>query len=192
MKKNRFILLKCTSFVLFILAFIVSTITTYKIYKYINPDNTNNIFSENMLIAIKHLNIPFQKMFQEKFLLRISEIIILTLLLITKFKKKILYGLIVLTGIIIGFYSTIFYLEMGYIGIINYILVSFPHQLFYIAAVICLINLVFNKTSIGYETKKNLLDKLAPFLNISLLWLCGVLSETVINLFLVQKLFIYP
>ena len=111
---------------------------------------------------------------------------------ITKFKKKILYGLIVLTGIIIGFYSTIFYLEMGYIGLINYILVSFPHQLFYIAAVICLINLVFNKTSIGYETKKNLLDKLAPFLNISLLWLCGVLSETVINLFLVQKLFIYP
>ena len=82
--------------------------------------------------------------------------------------------------------------KMGYKGIINLIIISFPHMIFYIAAFLCLVSIAIikDKNIINTNETTNLFNKAAPYINILLLWSIGFLSETVINLFLVQKCFI--
>lgn len=184
---NKRFYIKITGITLLLIGLILSILITTKIYFFINPYNNNKLLSHNMLIAIKNYNVSFCNMFKEKAPIRILEIIILILLLISKFKTKVFNLTCLLSGMSCGFYLTIFYLEMGYKGFVNLILISFPHMLFYIAAFLCLINILTNSDDCN---NVKLFDKIAPYLNILFLWCIGILSEMVINLFIVQKLFI--
>jgi hypothetical protein len=161
-------------------------------YYFLNPYNNNKIFSYNMLVAIKKYQVSYIDLFKDKAAIRIIQFILLVLLLISKYGNKIFSLTCLFAGALCGFYATIFYLEMGYKGIINLIIISFPHMIFYIAAFLCLITHLTqkDKTTVDYSTSNKFLIKTAPYLNILLLWIIGFLSETVINLFLVQKCFI--
>lgn len=190
--KSTYNKLKLNWFCLFIIGLIISILLSLALYNFINPDNRNNILSKNMLIAIKKFDFSIADMLKKNFTYRLIEIIILIIFLLTGLRNKVLNILWFYIGIRIGFFSTIFIKEMGYIGIINLIIISFPHRLFYYTTLFCLISLIYqNKEYISdYSTRSKLFDKIAPYLNIILLWCSGILSETIINLFLVQKLFI--
>ncbi len=189
-KKNFYI--KFLGFMLLFVGLFISIIITTKIYYFINPYNNNKIFSYNMLIAIKNYQVSYLDLFKNKVTIRIIELIILVLLLVSKHGNKIYSLTCLLSGAVCGFYGTIFYLEMGYKGIINLIIISFPHMIFYIAAFLCLVSMSImkDKTIITTNETTKLFTKAAPYINILLLWAIGFLSETVINLFLVQKCFI--
>lgn len=190
--KSTYNKLKIKWFILFMIGFVISIVLTLALYNFINPDNNNNILSKNMLIAIKKFDFSIADMLRKNFKYRLIEITILIIFLLTRLRNKVLNILWFYIGIRIGFFLTIFIKEMGYIGIINLIIISFPHRLFYYATLFCLISLVYqNKDYITvYSMKSKLFDKVAPYLNIILLWCSGILSETIINLFLVQKLLI--
>ena len=190
--KSTYNKLKLNWFCLFIIGLIISILLSLALYNFINPDNRNNILSKNMLIAIKKFDFSIADMLKKNFTYRLIEIIILIIFLLIVLRNKVINILWFYIGILIGFFSTIFIKEMGYIGIINLIIISFPHRLFYYTTLFCLISLIYqNKEYISdYSTRSKLFDKIAPYLNIILLWCSGILSETIINLFLVQKLFI--
>lgn len=190
--KSAYTKLKFIWFILFCASFICSILATLALYKFINPDNSNNILSENMLIAIKKYDVSIIGMFKKKLIYRLTEIIILVLLLLTKKRDNILNIMWLYLGLYTGFISTIFIKEMSYIGIINLIIIAFPHKLFYLATLFCLISLLYCRNNYinDFSTNNTLFDKLAPYINIILLWCCGILSETIINLFFVQKFFI--
>lgn len=191
MRNNKFYINFFGS-VMFFIGLILSIIITAKIYYFINPYNNNKLFSHNMLIAIKTYEVSYLELLKSKSVIRIMQFAVILFLLISKHRKKAYLLICLLAGLLCAFYGTIFYLEMGYKGIINLIIISFPHMIFYIASFLCLINHIIQKDNSIQEThtSNKLLTKAAPYLNILLLWIIGFLSETVINLFLVQKCFI--
>lgn len=190
--KSTYNKLKIKWVTLYIIGLIISIFLTLALYNFINPNRNNNILSKNMLIAIKKYDFSIVVMLKRNFTYRLIEIIILIIFLLTRLRNKVLDILWFYIGIRVGFFITIFIKEMSYLGIINLIIISFPHRLFYYATLFCLISLIYqNKEYISdYSTRSKLFDKIAPYLNIILLWCSGILSETIINLFLVQKLFI--
>ena len=190
--KSTYNKLKIKWVTLYIIGLIISIFLTLALYNFINPNRNNNILSKNMLIAIKKYDFSIVVMLKRNFTYRLIEIIILIIFLLTRLRNKVLNILWFYIGIRVGFFITIFIKEMSYLGIINLIIISFPHRLFYYATLFCLISLIYqNKEYISdYSTRSKLFDKIAPYLNIILLWCSGILSETIINLFLVQKLFI--
>ena len=129
--KSTYNKLKLNWFCLFIIGLIISILLSLALYNFINPDNRNNILSKNMLIAIKKFDFSIADMLKKNFTYRLIEIIILIIFLLTGLRNKVLNILWFYIGIRIGFFSTIFIKEMGYIGIINLIIISFPHRLFY-------------------------------------------------------------
>lgn len=190
--KSTYNKLKIKWVTLYIIGLIISIFLTLALYNFINPNRNNNILSKNMLIAIKKYDFSIAVMLKRNFTYRLIEIIILIIFLLTRLRNKVLNILWFYIGIRVGFFTTIFIKEMSYLGIINLIIISFPHRLFYYATLFCLISLIYqNKEYISdYSIRSKLFEKIAPYLNIILLWCSGILSETIINLFLVQKLFI--
>lgn len=191
MRKNRFHI-KFSGFILLFIGIIISILVTAKVYHFINPFNNNKIFSYNMLIAIKNYEVSYIDVLKDKAIIRVIQIILLILLLLSKHGNKVYSLTCFVAGCLCGFYGTIFYLEMGYKGIINLLIVSFPHMLFYIAAFLCLVSIILLKQNetIAISNSNSIFNKIAPYMNIILLWCIGLLSEIVINLFLVQKCFL--
>lgn len=185
-KKLKFV---CIS--IFIIAVLISILLTLYLYNFITYNKANTILSNNMIDAIRNYNVSIKDILKQKFIYRTIEIAIFIFFILSKFRDKfmILFGAYI--GLCTGFFITIFIKEMGYHGIFDLILISFPQRIFYFATIFCIINMVYNNSNLEetISIKYKIFDKIAPYVNIILLWGCGILSEAVINLYLIQRFF---
>lgn len=189
--KSAYKRLKYICLSVFIIALLVAIILTIYMYEFITPNKSDVILSDNMIDAIRNYNVSFKDTLKQKFIHRTIEIVVLTILLLSKFRNKFMILMWSYVGLCTGFFITIFMKEMGYHGLLNLILISFPQRIFYLATIFCIISMIYckNKTEETTPIKYKIFDRIVPYVNIILLWGCGILSEAVINLFLVQKFF---
>jgi len=169
-----------------VISMVVGVLITLLLYNFIGFDESNRIMSKEMLLAIKQYNINLDDFIKQRFAIRIIEFIGLIMLFKTKYSNIIKIGMIYYIGLKISLVLTVFVIEMQFIGIINYFIISFPHEYIYLY---CIFKLLYLEDCKGkYGHKKALL--MGNYMLLMLIWSISIASETVLKYLLVQKVFI--
>ena len=169
---------------------IAGSLITLLLYNFIGFSNSYRIMSKEMLLAIKQYNIDLNDFVKQKFVFRILELIIVSIILRTKYNKLIKWGIVTYLSIKIGLIFTIFIIEMQFIGIINYLIISFPHDFIYIYCLLKIFNMSERIKKSECENRYSLCNNFCRCVFILILWSVAILSETCIKNILVKKLFI--
>lgn len=191
---NKKRLISCRYVFLMIISFVLVSMGTCWLYRFINTDNTR-IISYDMLLAVKNYNFDLQAMYKRTIMVRMIQIVVLFALGLSKWKNRLRWILPMVVASKIGFILTIFITEMHIYGLINFFIISFPQEIFYICAMVCLVrNISWKKLVLSQNINGVTINKsnVVVCMKILSLWICGVLCEMTINLVLVQRCLIIP
>lgn len=177
-----------------IFSLFIASVFTCWLYKFINTDNTR-IITYDMLLAVKNYNFDLKVMYKRTIIHRLIQLIGLFILSLSKWKGRLKWVLLIVISVKLGFILTIFMIEMHIYGFLNFLIILFPHEIFYICAIMSLLREI---SKYKYVIHKDIKDfainrtKTVAYMKTMSLWICGVLSEITINLVLVQKCLIIP
>ena len=178
--------------IFYMLSLVAGIFITLLLYNFIGTSESNRILSRDMLIAIKKYNVDIELYTKERIFIRGLELLVLVIMYKTKYRyflNKCIMGYI---GFKSGFILTIFILEMQFIGIVNFILVTFPQEFLYTYAIIRLFE-VFEeyKNTDNYKGRiRRIALMVCNYSYITFLWGIALLSEIMLKNIFIKKLFI--
>lgn len=192
-RKNRYNRLYVNDYIVyFILSLVAGVLITLLLYNFIGFDESNRIMSRDMLLAIKKYNIDIENYMKNRIVIRGIELITVLIVINMNFRYMLNKIIMLYIGLKMGLILTVFVLEMQFIGILNFILITFPHDFIYFYAIIRLYEVFegFNEKNKDKSKFITILIKCYNYVYIICMWAAAILSETIIKNILIKKLFI--